>query len=114
MRQPLPSERVKELEETLKLTLASALDERAWFQGSYEMNGDQAHQEVSQNIGTVVSLLKDARIALDESIARCEEIDPKKTKAGPALSAAVGMLAIAAAAFGVISVNPSILGALPW
>jgi hypothetical protein len=114
MRQPLPSERIGELEETLKMALASALDERSWFQGSYEMNGDEAHQEVAQNIGAVVSLLKDARMTLGESISRQGEIDPKKTKAGPVLGAAVGMLAIAAAAFGVISVNPSILKALPW
>ena len=83
MQERRPSERLLELENSIKLALAHTLDEKAWFYGSSEMHPDkeaapntEKHLAVAQDLGSVVDLLKEARGKLHDSLALGSEVDP--------------------------------------
>ena len=111
-----PSQRVRALDEELKLSLAKALDQKAWFQGSYEIYGKEDHLKVADNIDKTVSLIKQARENLQESVRAGMEIDPQTTKEDIAkrIIYASGALAGAGVVFAVMSNGASIAKALPW
>ena len=119
MQERRPSERLLELEDSLKLALAHTLDEKAWFYGSSEMHPDKEasphtgkHLAVAQDLGIVVDLLKEARGKLYDSLAFGPEIDPPAPTA-PWVKVAATVAVLAVGVTGFLIANPAIIKALP-
>jgi len=114
MEKDLPSQKVKELNEDLTLSLASALDQRSWFQGSYEMTGNESHQAVATNLDRTVNLIKEARENLAESLDKGISIDPPRK--GLSMKAKMAALVVTGALTGtaVLMANPAAIRAFPW
>jgi|TARA_R100000750_G_scaffold108_4_gene203 hypothetical protein len=120
MQERRPTQRLLDLEESIKLALAHTLDEKAWFHGSSEMHPDkesapytEKHLDIAQDLSEVVELLKDARNKMYPSILYGHEIDPPMPKA-PWVKLALSGAALAVGVTGFLAANPAATKALPW
>ena len=110
-----PSQRVKGLDNELKLSLAKALEQKDWFQSSYEIYGKEDRLRIASNISKTVSLIKQSRENLQESLEAGVDIDPKITKQEitKRVSMAISFLAGIGVVFAVMSNKATIAKAFP-
>jgi|TARA_Y100000310_G_scaffold170627_1_gene170791 hypothetical protein len=120
MQERRPTQRLLDLEESIKLALAHTLDEKAWFHGSSEMHPDkeaaphtEKHLDVAQDLSVIVDLLKDARSKLNPSLTLGPEIDPPMSKA-PWVKLAATVAVLVVGVTGFLAANPAATKALPW